>query len=59
MTVKKPEELKQVTEDMLAGLSATDELKKKILYNAANNLLMQEDAKNNVQNNENKEIRNG
>lgn len=59
MTVKKPEELKQVTEDMLAGLSATDELKKKILYNAANNLLMQEDAKNNVQNNENKEIKKG
>ena len=43
MTVKKPEELKQVTEDMLAGLSATEELRKKILYSAANSLLEQED----------------
>ena len=45
MTVKKPEELKQVTEDMLAGLSATEELRKKILYKAANSMLEAEDGK--------------
>ena len=43
MTVKKPEELKQVTEDMLAGLSATEELRKEILYRAASSMLEAED----------------
>lgn len=35
MTVKKPEELKQVTDSVLSGLTATNELKAKILYAAA------------------------
>lgn len=43
--MKKPEELRQVTEDVLGGLSATDELKKRILYNAANTMLETEEGR--------------
>lgn len=35
MTVKKPEELKQVTESVLANLTATEEMRSKIVYAAA------------------------
>ena len=47
MTVKKPEELKQVTEELFSTLSATDEMKKKILYEASAIMLEKEDGKKN------------
>lgn len=53
MTVKRPEELKTVSDEVLAGLSATEDLKKKILYRAANQLLEKEDGKKQTKKNAN------
>ena len=46
MNVRKPEELKQVTDSVLSGLIATEELKSKIVYSAAQQKIKPEKVKN-------------